>query len=207
MPRWEKEKSKERDGARRNLPLLFSFAITFEIKPKLRKGSVLPAPGSAGRSYTLTVTEAGHGMRSCTFPQGTSHSRRGDRQLVQAHAAHHAHALKTFELLLPLDEKKHFFRARNLMVSPSQCLVPWLVVQEPIRPKAAGSPERLLDTGCFHMTFFFCLLSSTRHTSTWRWVMGSNHQYTKVSCFSIHSQQAEYLSFKILSIFVATTVC
>ena len=34
-----------------------------------------------------------------------------------------------------------------------------------------------------------------------------NHQYTKVSCFSIHSQQAEYLSFKILSIFVATTVC
>ena len=114
MPRWEKEKSKERDGARRSLPLLFSFVITFEIKPKLRKGSILPAPGSAGRSYTFTVTEAGHGTRSCTFPQGTSHSRRGDRQLVQAHAAHHAHALKTFELLLPLDEKKHFFRARNL---------------------------------------------------------------------------------------------
>ena len=113
-----------RDGARRSLPFLFSFAITFEIKPKLRKGSVLPTPGSAGRSYTFTVTEAGHRTRSCAFPQGTSRSRRGDRQLVQAHAAHHTHALKTFELLLHLYEKKHFFRARNLMASPSQCLVP-----------------------------------------------------------------------------------
>ena len=54
MPRWEKEKSKERDGARRNLPLLFSFAITFEIKPKLRKGSVfLPPAVQADHTHSL----------------------------------------------------------------------------------------------------------------------------------------------------------
>ena len=68
----KKKKSKERDGARRSLPFLFSFAITFDVKPKLRKGSVLPAPGSIGRSCTFTVTEALHRVHSCTFPQGTS---------------------------------------------------------------------------------------------------------------------------------------